>query len=451
MKVIIIGGVAAGMAAAMQIRRDDENAEIVVYDKDRYISYSSCAMPYYIGKEIENPEILYPRNAGYFFKKYNIIVHILHEVIKINSEKKELKILDSNSNELVDNYDKLIIATGSNIVKPKIEGISKAFFLHNINDMQKIQEYINNNNIKNIVIIGVGYIGLELCDAFSKQKINIKLISRSKYFPKSLDEDMGIKIIDYIDNYEGIDVLLNTAVSKISEESIICEGKKIITDMVIVATGIIPNTGLAKTAKVKIGINQGIIVNSKMETNIKDIYACGDCTEHINVINKEVVYAPLGSTARKMGKIAGINIVNNKKEFKGVLKTSIFRFLDLGVAKTGLLETEAISYGYDIISITKEFYNRPKYMNGKKIIIKSIADKKTRRILGAQVIGVEGVDKVIDVFATIINFEGKIEDLMAIDFAYSPPYSTPINPIGYMGLLLEKELLNKKKPQSGLN
>ncbi|MFP4698517.1 MAG: FAD/NAD(P)-binding oxidoreductase, partial [Eubacteriales bacterium] len=308
MRILVIGSVAAGTSAAAKARRNNDEAEIVIYEKDKDISYSGCGLPYYIGDKVKDIGELTPRDSLFFKKKYNIDVLTEHEVLNIDVKNKELTVKNLNTSEVfIDNYDKLVIATGATAFTPRVEGIDRdnVFTLRNVQSAIKIKKYIQEKKPKNAVIAGTGFIGLEVLENLLSKGITVNLVEKMNKVTPNLDEDMA----NYLENElvkRGISIFKNTSIIEIKDDKVVLEnGKEIDSDMVIMATGVRPNIALAKEAGIEIGITGAIKVNNKMQTNIKDIYACGDCIETFSVITDKPVYRPLGSTANKTGRIAG--------------------------------------------------------------------------------------------------------------------------------------------------
>lgn len=445
MRIIIIGAVAAGTSAAAKARRNSEESEIIIYEKDTFISYSGCGMPYYIGEEIENADTLTPRDPAFFKSKYNVDIYTLHEVLSIHPEEKEITIKNLLTDEVFnDHYDQLVLATGASAVIPPMKGtdLKHVFALRNINDMNRIKNYIDSYQPQSAVIVGTGFIGLEVCENLKKLGISTTLIEKLPQVTPGLDPDMAVYVEEHL-RHKDISVMTDISVKEISENHVVLsDDTKLTADMVLISTGVRPNIDLTKAAGIELGVTGAIKVNGKMETNLKNIFACGDCIEQYHVVTGKPIYRPLGSTANKTGRIAGDNITGGNLEFRGVLGTGIFKIFDMTVAQTGLSEREAHDLGYDVVVCHNIKPNKPEYMGGKEMVIKGIADKVTGRLLGVQIIGYEGVDKRIDVFVTAITFKAKVEDLFHLDLAYAPPFSTTKDPVMYTGMILDNAIHN---------
>lgn len=443
MRIVIIGAVAAGTSAAAKARRNSEDAEIIIYEKDSFISYSGCGMPYYIGSGVENADELTPRDPGFFKSKYNVDIHTLHEVLSVSPDAKSVTVRDLSSGDVfTDHYDKLVIATGARATMPPIKGADAehVFTLRNINDMNRIKAFIDTNRPHSAAIIGSGFIGLEVCENLKGLGMEVTLLEKLPQVTPGLDSDMAVYVQNHI-KQSGVSVMTGVSITEITENSVILsDSKEKKADIVLVSTGVRPNTELAAATGIELGVAGAIRVNTRMQTNIPDIYACGDCIEHYHVVTGKPVYRPLGSTANKTGRIAGDSMTGGSLEFRGILGTGIFKIFDMTVAQTGLSEHEARELGYDVAVCHNIKPNRPEYMHGKEMVIKGIADKETGRLLGTQIVGYEGVDKRIDVFVTAITFKAKVEDLFHLDLAYAPPFSTTKDPVMYTGMILENAI-----------
>ncbi|PRR79228.1 FAD-dependent oxidoreductase [Clostridium vincentii] len=448
MRILVIGAVAAGTSAAAKARRNDDNAEIVIYERDKDISYSGCGLPYYIGGEIEDIGELTPRDPIFFKKKYNVDVFTGYEVLNINPDLKQITVKNLHTKEVfIDNYDKLIIATGAKPFIPNIEGVDKenVFFLRNVQSARNIRNYIERKKPKDAVIAGTGFIGFEMLENLMADGINVTIVEMQNKITPNLDEDMAL----FLENAllkKKINIIKNSTITKIDDETVTLNDNTVLkSDMVIMATGVRPNTELVREAGIEIGVTKAIKVNNKMQTNITDIYACGDCIETFSTITGKPVYRPLGSTANKTGRIAGDVVTGGALEYKGNLSTGIFKLFDMSIASTGLSEKEALEEGYEIQICHNIKPDKPSYFHGKEMVIKAIADKKTQKILGVQIVGYEGVDKRIDVFVTLITYGAKVDELFHLDLAYAPPFSTTKDPVHYTGMILDNALNHNRK------
>ena len=440
MRIVGIGAVAAGTSAAAKARRNDEDAQIVLYEKDSYISYSGCGMPYYLGGQVNELDALTPRDPAFFKSKYNVDVLTQREVLSINPGQKTLRVKNLVTGEEFDDYyDKLVIATGASAVMPPIGGINQkhVFTLRSIGDMLAIKGYIDENKPQAAVIIGTGFIGLEVCENLHALGISVTLIEKLPQVTPGLDDDMAVYVQEHLQKH-GVQVFTSATVTKITPDSVCLSGGGMVpSQLVLVAAGVRPNTRLASEAGISLGTSGAIRVNEKMETSIPGIYACGDCIEHMHLVTDKPVYRPLGSTANKTGRIAGDQMTGGDLTFKGILGTGIFKVFDLTVAQTGLSLREAESLGMDIVVCHNIKPNKPEYLGGKEMVIKAIAGKKDGRLLGVQIAGYEGVDKRLDVFVTAISLHAKAEDLFHLDLGYAPPFSTTKDPVMYTGMILE--------------
>lgn len=445
MRIVIIGAVAAGTSAAAKARRNDDFAEIIIYEKDKDISYSGCGLPYYIGGDVEDINELTPRDVKFFKDKYDIDVRIQHEVISIDPDKKTLVVKNCLTNDTFEDfYDKLVLATGASPFIPRIEGIDKkhVFFLRNVENARNIKAFIEEYKPTKAVIAGTGFIGFEVLESLVNYSMDVTIVEVADKITPNLDNDMA----SFLENTlakKGVKILKSTSINQILDKQIILSNENILdTDLVIMATGVRPNVALAKNIGVKLGVTGAIEVNNRMETNIKDIYAAGDCIETFNAITGKPVYRPLGTTANKTGRIAGDVLSGGNLTYRGNLSTGIFKLFDLSIGSTGLSEKEALSEGYDVEVVHNIKPNKPSYMNGQEMVIKAIADRSSKRLLGVQIIGYEGVDKRIDVFATLLTYKATVDELFHLDLSYAPPFSTTKDPVHYTGMILENAISN---------
>ena len=450
MKIIIIGSVAAGTSVAAKARRNTEDAEIVLYDKDMDVSYAVCGIPYAVGGEVENFDELTPRNAEWFKKRYDVDIHTSHEITQVDYDKKLVHGINLiTKKSFTNNFDVLVLATGSVYNTPEIfvnRHFDNVFQVKNISSGKSIKKFVDENEPKKAVVIGAGYIGLEMAEQLQRLGLEVSLLQRSKYPMSHLDWDMSSRIINEMKR-KNIAFFPEETVRKVNGDGSLksietAKGTIFSADIFVLATGVKPNTELAKSMGIKLGITGAIEVNDKLETNLPNVYAVGDVAESFDRITRRPIYRPLASTANKMGRIAGDVITGGNLRHKGILGTGILRFFDLTIAQTGLTEKDALASGIAITTLYNIKPNKPDYMNGKEMVIKAIANKKNGKILGAQIIGYDGVDKRIDVLATAISFGAAAEDLFHLDLAYAPPFSTTKDPIHYTGMALNNDINN---------
>lgn len=448
MKIVIIGAVAAGTSAATKARRNSEEAIITIYERDYDISYSGCGLPYFIGEEVASIEKLVPRDPKFFKENHNVDIMVRHEVLSIDSNKKEVLVRNlETQEEFTDTYDKLVIATGATSFIPTIEGGDQdhVFSLRNVQDAINIKSYIDEHDVKQAVIVGTGFIGLELLENFEKLGINTTLVELAPQITPNLDRDMA-ELLESKLLEKGVKILKETTLSKINQKSVELTNNDVLdADIVILAVGVRPNTKLAESIGVKTGMTRAIVVNDKMETNIPDVYACGDCIETYNQITKQPHYRPLGTTANKTGRICGDVMTGGESRYTGNLGTGIYRVFDISVGSSGLSEKEARAQGYDIEVIHNTKASHAEYLGGQRMVIKAIADKETQSLLGVQIIGYEGVDKRLDVLLTLMTYRVPVEEFFYLDLAYSPVYSTTKDPVHYTGMILDSNLNSNRE------
>ena len=448
MRLLIIGAVAAGTSAAAKASRNNPNADIVIYEKDSHISYSGCGTPYYLGKHVTEVDDIAPRDPHYFKETYNVDIHIHHEVINLDVVNKKVMVKNLITGDVFEDwYDKLILATGARSFIPPIPGhdLPHVFALRSVKDMLAIEAFIQRNQPRKVAIIGSGFIGLELAENFHEIGLGITLIEKLPQVSPSLDADMASLVEEHLKE-KGVQVLVNQSIESITDKGVVLANNgTVAAELVIVATGVKPNVELAKQANIVLGKTGAIAVNDYMETNVKDVYACGDNIEEKHLVTGQPVYRPMGSTANKTGRIAGENATGGSEKFPGIVGTAIYRAFDLTVAQTGLSEKEAQQAGYDYLVSKDQKPNRTEFFQVDEMVIKTLMDKKNGRILGAQIIGGDGVDKRIDVMATAITFKATAADLAQLDLAYSPVYSMARDPIIQTGMILEGLLKKANK------
>ncbi len=445
MKVIIIGGVAGGASAAARIRRLDEKAEITIFERSGYISYANCGLPYYIGNEIKDAKELTLQTPESFYERFHIHVKVHHEVTAIHPECKSVTVKNlETEEEFEENYDKLILSPGAKPIQPPFPGIEskKLFTLRTVEDTLRIKEFVETHRPKSVVLAGGGFIGLELAENFRNLGMEVTIVQMLPQLMTPFDADMA-SIIHNEMRKNGVKLILGHAVDGFQET---LEGIKVLlkdadslhTDMVILAIGVTPDTSLAKQAGLKLGIKDSIAVNSRMETSIKDIYAAGDAVQVQNSITEKDTLLSLAGPANKQGRIIADNICGGDSHYSGGQGSSIIKVFDMTAATTGINETTAKEAGLDIDTvILSPMSHAGYYPNGKTMTMKVIFEKKSYRLLGAQIIGYDGVDKRIDVLATAIHAKLSAVQLKDLDLAYAPPYSSAKDPVNIAGFMID--------------
>lgn len=445
MKVLIVGGVASGATTAARLRRLDKDVEIVILEKGNYVSYANCGLPYYVSGKISPKEQLLLMTPKLFKDRFDITVKVANEAVKIDPKNKEVTVYNHlNKEKYQESYDKLVIATGSSPISLPIPGIDhpKIQQLWTINDFDKIKQKIILEKVKSVAIIGGGFVGIETAENLKKLGIEVDIIEKSNQILNNLDFEMVQPIHKYI-TQKGIKLFLNTELLGFEDGNEI----KVKTnrfdrdyDLVILSIGVTPNSYMAKEAGVLCNERGGIVVDHQLQTNIKDIYAVGDVIEVEHLVSHQKVMIPLAGPANKQGRILADNLLGNQKSYQGSLGSSIIKVFDFVAASTGLNEKQLQASGlkrhqdYQVVLIEQKSH-AGYYPGATPLVLKVIYDHDGY-LLGAQVIGYEGVDKRIDIIATAINYHGKITDLQDIHVAYAPPFAQAkdaINMAGYVG------------------
>lgn len=449
MRIIIIGGVAAGTKAAAKAHRVDQNHEIIIYQDEAEVSYSACGLPYVISGVINDDRKVIIRQPEDFAKE-GIKVFTQHRVMSIDKTRRQLTVknLLTQADEVVD-YDRLILATGARPIVPNVEGITLegVLTLRNISDLARFKTLLNTLQPKRAVIIGAGYIGLELAESFHELNIKTTIVEKAARILPRFDHEMAQPVHDHLLENQ-IELILgdglaqlhgeNSRISTIETES----GKMISADLVVIAIGVKPNVELARAAGIELGKTGAIAVDSRMETRTPGIFAAGDCCETVNRITGKPIWMPLGDIANLQGRVAGENVVDGNVHFPGVFGTAIFKIFKLTVAITGLSEQAAQESGFDPVSIVMTGTDRARYYPGRQeYTLKLIADRQDGRLLGAQVVGSGNVDKMIDIAATALLGKLTCADMENADLAYSPPFSPVLSTIIVAAGILKSKLV----------
>lgn len=453
MKVVIVGGVAGGASAAARIRRLDEFAEIVVFERTDFISYANCGLPYYIGGVIEDEEALFLQTPQRFWERFNIKVRVRHEVIAIDPTQKTVTVYSSDTKTTYEErYDKLLLSPGAKPAIPAIPGIenNKIFTLRTVEDTLAIKAFLDRHSCRNITIIGGGFIGLEMAENLVKKQRNVTIIEASDHLLGPLDSDMASIVHSVVRNHN-IHLMLQSKVigfEQIGKDLFIqtADQQTIQADMVLLAIGVIPDTKLAQTANLELGIKGSIVVDEQMRTSVTDIYAVGDAVEIKHAISGQKTLIQLAGPANKQGRIAADNICGIASKYPGAQGTSVLKFFDWTIASTGMNERQAkeAKSNYDRI-VLSPLSHAGYYPGATTMTIKVLYDRSTLHILGAQIIGKDGVDKRIDVLATAMKAGLKGPELAELDLAYAPPYASAKDPIHFIGYMIENIATGKVK------
>lgn len=443
LRIVVIGGVAAGASAAAKARRDDEFAEIVMLEKGEYVSYANCGLPYYLGGDINQRDQLFLVTPERFRKRFNIDVRIKHEATQIDPQGKWVEGINHATGESFRlPYDKLIVATGGTPIIPPVPGVElpNIVTLWTVPDVDKIKAYVDNSKPKAAIVVGGGFVGLEAVEALLNVGVKVTLIERLEQVMPPFDPELAGILSNHL-RQKGVQVILGNGVNKFHGQQAVqavelADGQMLPADLVIMSVGVKPRTELAVAAGVALGQTGGIMVNERMETNVPDIYAAGDIVESVHLVTGKNVRLPLAGPANKQGRVAGANAVGGNKTFIGVLGSSIVKVCDLVAAKTGLSEREAVEYGRDHFVVYTHPADHAGYYPGAQVMVmKLVVDKATSRVLGAQIVGGTGVDKRIDVLATAIYGKMTVEDLEDLDLAYAPPFSSAKDPVNVAGMV----------------
>ncbi len=432
MKIVIIGGVAAGMSAAAKARRENKDAEIIVYEKGGFLSYGACGMPYYIGNENQNHEELVVRTKEQF-RAAGIMAHIHHEVLDVNTEQQVIHVLDLKKDSVFSqSYDRLMIATGAHGVLPNIEGcqLKNISLLKTLEDGMEIKERVMDKRVETVTIVGGGYIGVEIGENLLKLGKKVRLIEVQERILQAFDEDIAAYGHNALVQH-GANVLLNEKVVRFKDRN----GDGVVdyvetdkggydTDFVIMAVGIRPNTAFLEGSTIQLGENGAVVVDQYMRTSVEHVYAAGDCAEVYHFQKQKNVYQPLATIANKCGKLAGINMTGGHEKFPGAIGSAALKVMELEMARTGLDFSEAKEAGYDVEAKVIQTHDHPKYYgNQHEIIFKVIYDKKTKKILGVQGVGEKDVVLRVNMFAVGIFAGMTAEEYSGIDLCYAPPFS----------------------------
>jgi len=445
MKVLIVGGVAGGATAAARLRRLDEEAEIIVFERSGYVSYANCGLPYYIGGGIEDPEALTLQTPESFFARFRVDMRVRHEVTALHPDRKTVSVKNLETGEEFEEvYDKLILSPGAKPTQPRLPGVGleKLFTLRTVEDTFRIKDYINAHHPKSAVLAGGGFISLELAENLRELGMEVTIVQRPKQLMNPFDPDMAALIHGEM-RRNGVRLVLGRTVEGFAEKDggvdvLLKDGAPLHAGMVVLAIGVTPDTALAKDAGLALGIRDSIVVNERMETSVPDIYAVGDAVQVKHAVTGQDALISLAGPANRQGRIAADNVCGGDSRYSGSQGSSVIKVFGLTAAVTGVSETNARKAGLDVDKvILSPMSHAGYYPGGKLMTMKVVFEKGTYRLLGAQIVGSEGVDKRIDVLAAAIHGGMKATGLKELDLAYAPPYSSAKDPVNMAGFMID--------------
>lgn len=445
MKVVIVGGVAGGATAAARIRRLDESAQILVFERSGYVSYANCGLPYYIGGVITDPEELTLQTPESFWERFRVEMKVRHEVTSIHPEQKTVTVRNLETGAVFEeSYDKLLLSPGARPTQPDLPGIGldRLFTLRTVEDTFRIHDFVRQQKPRSVVLAGGGFIGLELAENFREQGIEVTIVQRPRQLMSPFDPEMAAFLHAKM-RKKGIRLMLGSSVEGFQEKSgtiqVLLKGEEPVSaDMAVLAIGVTPDTPLAREAGLELGIKGSILVNDRMETSVPDIYAVGDAVQVKHFVTGEDALISLAGPANKQGRIAADNICGGDSRFSGSLGSSVIKLFDMTAASTGINERAARKAGIDCDKVYLSPSSHAGYYPGARVMtMKVLFEKGTFRLLGAQIVGYEGVDKRIDVLAAAIHAGMSAADLKELDLAYAPPYSSAKDPVNMAGFMIE--------------
>lgn len=444
-KILIVGGVAGGATAAARIRRLDETAEVIIFERSGFVSYANCGLPYYIGGVISDKEELTLQTPEMFRERFQIDVRVHHEVTAIHPERKTVTVKNLETGETFEeSYDKLLLSPGARPVQPNLPGagLENLFTLRTVEDTLRIRDYVVKNKPKSAVLAGGGYIGLEVAENLRELGMDVTIVQRPNQLLNPLDYEMACFVHAKM-REKGIRLMLGHSVEGFEKEgdqvNVLIKGEQPIkTDMVLLAIGVAPDTHLAKEAGLTLGIKNSIVVNDRMETSAPDIYAVGDAVEVRHFVTGSKALISLAGPANKQGRIAADNICGGNSVYQGSQGSSVIKIFDMTVATTGINERTAKDAGIDCDKVYLSPSNHASYYpGGTMMTMKVLFEKNTYKLLGAQIVGYEGADKRIDVIATAMHAGMTALQLKDLDLAYAPPYSSAKDPVNMAGFMIE--------------
>lgn len=453
MKIVIVGGVAGGATAAARLRRLDETAEIVVFERSGFVSYANCGLPYYIGGVIEDQEELTLQTPESFYERFRVQMKVHHEVTAIDRSAKTVTVRNLATGEVFqESYDKLLLAPGARPTQPALPGVGldRLFTLRTVEDTLRIRRFVDTQHPKSVVLAGGGFIGLELAENLRERGLDVTIVQRPKQLMTPFDADMAALIHREV-RAHGVRLALGHTVEGFAESEggvqvLLKDEQPLQADMAILAIGVTPDSRLAAEAGLELGLKGSILVNDRMQTSDPDIYAVGDAVQVNHFVTGQPALIALAGPANKQGRIAADNMAGGDSRYKGSQGSSVLKIFDLTAAATGLNEAAARRAGLDVEAVVLSPMNHAGYYPGGRVMtMKVLFERRTGKLLGAQIVGSDGVDKRIDVLATAIRAGMTAADLTELDLAYAPPYSSAKDPVNMAGYMMENLLTGKVK------
>lgn len=441
-RLVVIGGDAAGMSAAMQVRRRQPDREIVVLEKGRWTSYSACGIPYLVGGSVGDVDELVARSPETFRAEHDIDVRLGHEARALDLDAREVEAWDDDAGRSVRlGFDTLHIATGARPLRPDLPGIDDPIVhgVQTLDDAAALEARVRSAGVRRVAVVGGGYIGLEMAEAFVQRGLEVTIVERADHLMPSLDADVAEPLVGALEGL-GIDVRLETALESVEDGAIVAGGERLPTDLVVLGLGTRPNAELAAAAGIGVGVKGAIRVDRRQRTSVEGVWAAGDCCESYHLVARAPVHIALGTVANKQGRVAGINMAGGYAAFPGALGTAVTKVCSIEIGRTGLSLREVDEHGFAAVEASIDGESRAGYLpERKRITIKALAEVGTGRMLGAQIVGEEGTAKRIDVLATAIQAGLTAEEVVDLDLGYAPPFGPVWDPVH----LVARELVRR--------
>ena len=441
-RLVVIGGDAAGMSAAMQVRRRQPDREIVVLEKGRWTSYSACGIPYLVGGSVGDVDELVARSPETFRAEHDVDVRLGHEARALDLDAREVEAWDDDAGRSVRlGFDTLHIATGARPLRPDLPGIDDPIVhgVQTLDDAAALEARVRSAGVRRVAVVGGGYIGLEMAEAFVQRGLEVTIVERADHLMPSLDADVAEPLVGALEGL-GIDVRLETALESVEDGAIVAGGERLPTDLVVLGLGTRPNAELAAAAGIGVGVKGAIRVDRRQRTSVEGVWAAGDCCESYHLVARAPVHIALGTVANKQGRVAGINMAGGYAAFPGALGTAVTKVCSIEIGRTGLSLREVDEHGFAAVEASIDGESRAGYLpERKRITIKALAEVGTGRMLGAQIVGEEGTAKRIDVLATAIQAGLTAEEVVDLDLGYAPPFGPVWDPVH----LVARELVRR--------